>query len=140
MLEYNDVLTILPVTRGIQVPVSFETIAFSSSQEQEKGLFVFTADDGDLQQAIHQGAVAAVWKKEIEVPFYAPNHFPIFFADEPAAAIVRIVEKYTNKLSIGKKRGKTELIMPKINNELYRDTFKQIFHLLQNSSNKEGGQ
>lgn len=139
MLEYHDILKILPVTRGVQVPISFETIAFSSAQDQEKGLFVYTQDDGDLQQAIHQGAVAAVWKEGAEVPFYAPNHFPIFFADEPAEAIVQIVDHYSHKISIGKKRGKTALIMPKINNELYRDTFKQICHLLQNGSSREGG-
>lgn len=139
MLEYNDVLRILPEFRGVQVPISFKKITFSSEHDQEKGLFVFTADD-DLQQAIHQGAVAAVWKKDVKVPFYAPNHFPIFFADEPVEAVVQIIDQYKHKISIGQKRGKTELIMPKINNERYRDIFIQIRHLLQNDSNREGEQ
>lgn len=67
-----------------------------------------------------------------------PVNRGMLFAVKPAAAIVHIVGKYPHKLSIGKKRGKTELIMPKINNELYRDPCKQICHLLQNSSNVEG--
>jgi hypothetical protein len=134
MIEFHDVLQVIPSTRGVHVPISFETLAFSSGQKQEKGLFVSTGREGNLQEAIANGAVAAVWEKEKELPFYAPNHFPVFFADDPVGAIVRIVAKYKHKLSIEKTSGKTRLIIPETENNMHQEAFDQIRRMLRKTA------
>lgn len=114
MLTYEDVVEILPETEGIKdASISFGFIAFSSTEKQPKGLFIQAGQDEDLQAAISNGAVAAVWPMEKELPFYTPNHFPVFLAENGAlSAVVRIVEKYSDKITLEKKSDKTVLILP----------------------------
>lgn len=114
MLTYDDVEKVLPETEGIKgASISFECIVFSSTVKQSKGLFIQAGQDEDLQAAISNGAIAAVWPSQKELPVYTPNHFPVFLAEDGAlSAAVRIVEKYKHKMTLEKKSNKTVLILP----------------------------
>ena len=60
-----------------------------------KGLFVpLSSEHEELKVAIEQGAIAAVWPKDVHVRRYVPNHFPIFFADSSIYALEEIIETY----------------------------------------------
>lgn len=102
MLTYEDIKRILSETKGVSdADISFGCIAFTSNEKQLKGLFIPNGKDDNLQEAITNGAVAAVWKSQEELPFYTPNHFPVFLAEEDLlSAVIQIVERYSNKISL----------------------------------------
>src|SRR5690625_1144699 len=47
-----------------------------------------------LLQAVEQGAIAALWDKEKELPDGLPADLPIFFVEDTITALQRIAEKY----------------------------------------------
>lgn len=113
MLTYNDVKASLPDAKGIkEADFSFECIVFQSSESQQKGLFVSSNEDADLQKAISNGAIAAVWPVDKELPFYTPNHFPVFFTNNPIDAIIELTEKHKTKLSLEGSSNKTKVKLP----------------------------
>ncbi|HBZ10356.1 MAG TPA: hypothetical protein DEO65_10825 [Bacillus bacterium] len=114
MLTYVDVEKVLPEPKGYRsAAISFGCISFSSSNEQKKGLFIQIGQDDDLQAAISNGAVAAVWPLKKELPFYTPNDFPVFLTEEgPLSAAIRIIEQYSVKLSMESADDKTLVKLP----------------------------
>ncbi|WP_066252588.1 hypothetical protein [Neobacillus drentensis] len=94
-------------SRGIQDDLSFASVSDQANEAQPKGLFVsFNGTDGELSEAISNGAIAAVWNINYDLPRYTPNQFPVFFTNDPAAAIVTILKRYIEKLN-----GETDKIM-----------------------------
>ena len=113
MLTYEDIKEILPATKGLEgADILFECIAFQSSTPQQKGLFVFSKADGNLQQAIANGAIAVVWPDDTELPFYTPNHFPVFLADDLLNSVIQLTERFKRKLSVGETNNKTMMNLP----------------------------
>ncbi|RWR08192.1 hypothetical protein QNH23_08485 [Siminovitchia fortis] len=144
MLTYEDVEKIIPETKGVKnAAISFGCIAFASNEEQPKGLFVQTGQDEDLQAAISNGAVAAVWPSEKELPFYTPNHFPVFLAQEgPLSAVLQILENYSRKMGIEKTDNKTRVILPESDGSAVPDDFiettRQLIHSGENCVDGNG--
>ncbi|NHC39616.1 hypothetical protein G6549_06525 [Bacillus sp. MM2020_1] len=94
-------------SRGIQDDLSFASVCDQANEAQPKGLFVsFNGTDGELSEAISNGAIAAIWNINYDLPRYIPNQFPVFFTNDPAAAIVTILKRYIEKLN-----GETDKIM-----------------------------
>jgi UDP-N-acetylmuramyl pentapeptide synthase len=106
MLTYRFVKKLFPMTRGIvDEMIQFHHLFTDPMQKTQKGLFVpLEYKREDLKIAIEHGAIAALWKQDVSLPAYVPNHFPIFFVSSPIEALVEIVETYlqSDELENGK--------------------------------------
>ncbi|MCM3572871.1 MULTISPECIES: hypothetical protein [Mesobacillus] len=101
MLTYQDVSSLFSRTTGIKGEnICFHTVSSLADAKQPKGLFVPVSNDsGTLQEAISNGAVAAVWPEGEQVPAYAPNHFPIFYTKDNLKGLEKIMNSYYDYLS-----------------------------------------
>ncbi|OOP68232.1 hypothetical protein BWZ43_11520 [Heyndrickxia oleronia] len=98
MLSFNDVYHLSTHTRGIQQPdMKFDTVSIFSDELQAKGLFI-PIHDKNLDKAIENGAIAAVWLNNESLPNYTPNHFPVIFVDDLVSAFHQLCEEYTRKV------------------------------------------
>ena len=101
MLTYQDVLSLFSRTTGINGEnIRFHTVSSLADAKQPKGLFVpVSPESGTLQEAISNGAVAAVWPEGEQVPAYAPNHFPIFYTQDNLKGLEKIMNSYYEYLT-----------------------------------------
>lgn len=99
-LTYDDLAGIFPKSSGIRdYSLSFRTVSFLAETLQPKGLYIPMLDQvEDLQTAIANGAVAAIWLEGREIPTYTPNHFPIFYTDNLIEGIKKILYQYKTKI------------------------------------------
>ncbi|MBD8003934.1 hypothetical protein [Bacillus norwichensis] len=138
MLTYEEIEKILPESKGIRdAGMSFASIAFTSDEEQPKGLFIQNGEDEDLQTAISKGAIATVWPSEKELPFYTPNHFPVFLAEGGTlSAVLKILEENCHKVSLAKEDHKTWVIFPESQyHALPNDLVEKVRQLIQSDEN-----
>jgi hypothetical protein len=101
MLTYQDVLSLFPRTTGVRDEnIRFHTVSGLAGAKQPKGLYVpIKIDPGTLQDAISNGAVAAVWPEGEQVPVYTPNHFPVFYTQDNLKGLENIMNLYYDYLS-----------------------------------------
>lgn len=101
MLTYQDVSGLFPKTSGIKDDaIQFYTVSCQAGAKQPKGLFVPVSEEsGSLQEAISNGAIAAVWPENVPVPGYAPNHFPLFYAENILKGLEKIMKSYLDYLT-----------------------------------------
>lgn len=130
MLTYSDVVKFNPHTRGVKVnTLVYRTLTFDSSIQQAKGLFIGSKRDGNLLRAIGNGAISVIWPKDIPLPDYTPNDFPVIFVDDSIEAMVKLVHKYTEKMTMKKRGDATIMIFTK--EKLQKDSmYKEIYGLL----------
>lgn len=95
-LTYGDLAKLFPKKRGIQGhELYFHTVATISTVTQPRGIFIpCTRNSGELRKAIENGAIATLWDKDVEVPRYTPNHFPIFFTNDLLKGLMDMMELY----------------------------------------------
>ena len=106
-LALKDLESLFDSSRGIQDDLLFASVSDQANEAQPKGLFVsFNGKNGELSEAIANGAIAAIWNQDHDLPRYTPNHFPVFFTNDTAASIVTILKRYIEKLN-----GETDKIM-----------------------------
>ncbi|MBT2722557.1 hypothetical protein [Bacillus sp. ISL-46] len=106
-LALKDLGGLFDSSCGIQDDFLFASVSDQANEAQPKGLFVsYNGMYGELSEAIANGAIAAIWNQEHDLPRYTPNHFPVFFTNDPADAIVTILNRYIEKLN-----GETDKIM-----------------------------
>jgi hypothetical protein len=100
MLTYQDVSSLFSKASGINDEnIRFHTVSCLAGVKQPRGLFVpVSKDSGTLQEAISNGAVAAIWPENEPIPAYTPNHFPIFYAKDILKGIEKIMKSYYNYL------------------------------------------
>ncbi|MCM3768019.1 hypothetical protein [Neobacillus niacini] len=111
LLSFNDVAHLFSEMQGVTVEMEFYTVTDQADEIQPRGLFVPLGEESrELSRAIANGAVAAIWTKGEQLPRYTPNHFPVFFADDPLEAVIRIIQHYNEKLN-----GETDCIMEMTN-------------------------
>jgi UDP-N-acetylmuramyl pentapeptide synthase len=99
-LAFNDLVTLFPNFKGVrEAEHKYNTVTDHASTVQTRGLFIPLNDNsGELLDAIANGAIAAVWDKEKPVPRYTPNHFPVFFTDNPVKGVLDLLRFYYEKL------------------------------------------
>ncbi|WHY02288.1 hypothetical protein [Neobacillus sp. DY30] len=99
-LAFNDLVRLFSNMRGIKEADHFYfTVTDDANAVQTKGLFVpLNEDSGELLEAIANGAIAAIWDIKKQLPKYAPNHFPIFFTDNPIEAVRELLQFYIEKM------------------------------------------
>ncbi|WP_079508345.1 hypothetical protein [Mesobacillus jeotgali] len=101
MLTYQDVSSLFSKATGIKDEnIRFQSVSSLAGARQPKGLFVpLSSESGTLQEAISNGAVAALWPEGEKVPTYAPNHFPIFYTQDNLKGLEEIMNLYLNYLT-----------------------------------------
>jgi UDP-N-acetylmuramyl pentapeptide synthase len=98
-LALKDFKELFQDTRGVQDDLLFYTITDHAHCSQPKGVFVpLNEKSGELAEAIANGAIAAIWDKGKKIPHYTPNHFPLFFTNNPAEAVRNLLQFYIEKL------------------------------------------
>ncbi|MCL6572851.1 MAG: hypothetical protein K6T88_14405 [Bacillus sp. (in: Bacteria)] len=98
-LALKDLVSLFSDSRGIKDDFFFVSVSDQATETLLKGLFIpLNKESGELSEAIANGAIAAVWDAENKLPHYTPNHFPIFFTNDPAEAIFSLLNFYTQKL------------------------------------------
>lgn len=129
-LAFNDLVDLFKNFKGVQEANHlYYTVSDSAKLEQPRGLFMpISEESGDLLEAINNGAIAAVWDSKKQVPHYTPNQFPIFFTDEPVAALRSILQMLLEKLDgeIEEKMIKTNFVI--LNKELLKEN-KQTYDI-----------
>lgn len=99
-LAFNDIANLIPDRKGtIDENLLFYTLSDNANAPLKKGIFVpLSKESGELKQALANGAIAAIWNKNLIVPSYTPNQFPLFLTDDPAEAVGNILQRYLEKL------------------------------------------
>jgi hypothetical protein len=99
-LMYEDIANLFLKTKGVGNNLPFYSVSTSSSMKQPKGLFVpVFKDSGELNEAIQNGAIAAIWDDSVQLPTYVPNHFPIFFTNDLMGSLYDVVRVFLEKLN-----------------------------------------
>lgn len=101
-ISYEDLSKIFTTAIGIKEHnLEFQTVSILAQEYQPRGLYIpLGSTYGDLQIAIANGAIGALWKKGDGVPKYTPNHFPIFFVDDYLDAIEEILIQYKKNINM----------------------------------------
>ncbi|WP_442599407.1 hypothetical protein [Neobacillus sp. D3-1R] len=100
LLKNSDLVKLFPKSQGIKDDLQFKTVSTDASLIQPKGLFIPVFDDsGELKEAIHNGAIAAIWEEQQTLPSYVPNQFPIFFTKDIKNAFETIVAFYLEQFT-----------------------------------------
>ena len=99
-LAFNDLVKLFSNIRGIKEADHFYiTVTDDAKAIQTRGLFVpLNEDSGELLEAIANGAIAAIWDNKKQLPKYTPNHFPIFFTENPIEAVRELLQSYIEKI------------------------------------------
>lgn len=99
-LAFNDLVKLFSDIRGIKEADHFYmTVTDDANAMQTRGLFIpLNQNSGELLEAIANGAIAAIWDKKKQLPKYTPNHFPIFFTENPIEAVRELLQSYIEKI------------------------------------------
>jgi UDP-N-acetylmuramyl pentapeptide synthase len=102
LLSYLDVRNLFQDTYGIKYDhLVFEQVFCDPTTVSKKGLYVSIEQekkDESLKKALYNGAVAAVWPKDEELPRFLPNHFPVFLVEDTIPALKQIMELYLKNI------------------------------------------
>ncbi|MGV3466944.1 MAG: hypothetical protein ACO1OT_16835 [Heyndrickxia sp.] len=99
MLTIADLHDLFPNNQGIKLEsIGFHNVSIFDKGELCKGLFIPLHSEQKLDKAIESGAIAALWPRDREIPFYTPNHFPIFIVENPLFALKQLCEHYIHKI------------------------------------------
>jgi hypothetical protein len=98
-LTFSDMAYLFPDRKGIEITeMNFHTVSSLSDVPMFRGLYIpFEKSSGELKDAISNGAIAALWEKDKDIPGYTPNHFPIFLTEDLLKGIEDIMELYLEK-------------------------------------------
>ena len=99
-LAYKDVACLITDSKGaLDKDLLFYTVCDHAHALQPKGIYVpLSEESGELSQALANGAIAAIWNRQMSVPPYTPNQFPLFLTDDPHKAVWNLLQRYLEKL------------------------------------------
>ena len=100
-LTYNELANLFPNRRGINDSVlHFHTVTTFSQVLQPKGIFIpVYRDSGELNEAIENGAIAAIWDEEKTLPSYTPSYFPVFLTNDLWKGLEDMLNQLSKKIS-----------------------------------------
>lgn len=89
--------------------IKINQVATDSRKPLDHALFIpLVGDNFDghdyLNQALDQGAVAALWDKAVPLPKFLPNDFPVFYVEDTLDALQHLAKRYrleVNPIVIG---------------------------------------
>ncbi|MBS4172423.1 hypothetical protein [Bacillus sp. FJAT-49736] len=148
MLTTADLYQLFANNRGIQdVSIHFDTVSIFDNGDLKKGLFVPIDNEHRLDKAIESGAIAAIWPSEKEVPFFTPNHFPIFLVENPISAFKQLCDHYIYKIKQEECEKMTKFVFfspellknhPQTYDLSEKGTGQQLLETINNFMNKDG--
>lgn len=101
-LTYNELAHLFPKRKGINDSVlQFHTVTAFSQVLQPKGIFIpLYSDSGELNEAIENGAIAAIWDEKKILPSYTPSYFPVFLTNDLWKGLEDMLNQLSKKLSL----------------------------------------
>lgn len=134
-LTYDDLTKLFPDSKGVKDDFQFQIVATESTQSQPKGLFIpLYEDSGELKEAIGNGAIGAIWNKEVLLPAYIPSQFPVFFTNDLEKAIENILKTYVDQLNgeINEIMNKTKFLFreEKLLNKSFPSYYKPVLKIV----------
>jgi hypothetical protein len=99
-LAFNDLSALFIERKGIkEADHEYYTVCDRADIPQHRGVFMpLNEESGELLEAIANGAIAVIWDRQRAIPHYTPNHFPVFFTDDPIIAAGRLLQTYIQKI------------------------------------------
>lgn len=104
MLSLKNLSNIFPSNRGAKdANIIINEMMTDSRKKGIKGLFIplvgehFDGHDF-LKDAITNGAIASLWKKDKPVPQFIPNDFPLFFVEDTTEGLQALAQYYLEKI------------------------------------------
>ncbi|RWZ60696.1 UDP-N-acetylmuramoyl-tripeptide--D-alanyl-D-alanine ligase [Halobacillus fulvus] len=103
-LEVNELIQVFPEHRGLATdPITIRSIMTDSRKKAKQSLFVpIVGENFDghsfLGDAIKQGATAAIWQRDVELPKLVPTDFPVFFVEDTTKALQELAAFYLKKV------------------------------------------
>ncbi|MGP4075125.1 UDP-N-acetylmuramoyl-tripeptide--D-alanyl-D-alanine ligase [Halobacillus sp. K22] len=104
ILEVQELTTLFPEFKGAaQDRITLREILTDTRKEAKQSLFIpivgenFDAHDF-IKDAIIQGAVAALWQKDKELPTAVPTDFPVFFVEDTTKGLQEVAAYYLQKV------------------------------------------
>ncbi|MFD1735722.1 hypothetical protein ACFSCX_04005 [Bacillus salitolerans] len=99
MLTLANLQKVCTDQRGIQFgDIEIHTVFTNEESKVNKGLFVplFNGEEvhEDLKEAINNGAITALWWKDVSIPKFLPNDFPLFLVEHPLDSLEMVVKEY----------------------------------------------
>jgi hypothetical protein len=101
-LTYNELAYLFPNRKGINDSVlQFHTVTAFSQVLQPKGVFIpLYSDSGELNEAIENGAIGAIWDEKKTLPSYTPNYFPVFLTNDLWKGLEDMLNQLSKILSL----------------------------------------
>lgn len=92
------------VQESLNESLSIQEVTTDSRKETSNSLFipiVGESFDGHdfIIQAIENGAVATIWRKDKQLPNKMPVNFPIFYVEDTISALQILAREYRNKIN-----------------------------------------
>ncbi|MBD8068393.1 hypothetical protein [Bacillus sp. PS06] len=153
MLSYQDLKTLFKEYRGTPDNIEFHELYIDPTKKVNRGLFVPLSQDptADLKQALYNGAIGSLWKKEIELPSFLPNHFPLFIVEEQVDAIKQVITLVKKNKGINEQTMETRISLTFGNTHIEEgNTFEQeimkeikalqALYQEEATNNKQGGE
>lgn len=104
-LSLAEIAEIFPSNRGTRASEIFiREIVTDSRKKENNGLFIpIVGDKFDghdfLKDAIYNGAIAALWQENKDIPAFVPNDFPLFFVKNTTAGLQTLAKYYLEKVN-----------------------------------------
>ncbi|MFD2925425.1 UDP-N-acetylmuramoyl-tripeptide--D-alanyl-D-alanine ligase [Halobacillus naozhouensis] len=104
MFTVEELTNVFPKFSGKTEAIALERIMTDTRKESEQSLFVpIVGESFDAHhfvlEAIEQGAVAALWQENYELPENLPSGFPVFFVKDTTAALQQAAKYYLEQVA-----------------------------------------
>ncbi|MEW9050375.1 MAG: hypothetical protein AB2392_04410 [Neobacillus sp.] len=146
-LAFNDLSALFVDRTGIkEADHEYYTVCDRADVSQHRGVFIpLNEEAGGLLEAIANGAIAVIWDRQRDLPHYTPNHFPVFFTDDPIIAAGRLLQTYIQKLDgdrIDKMKTTTFVFFNKelLNENKQTYDIAEMLKKIRSSKEEEGGE
>lgn len=102
-LSITEIKDIFPDHKGaLDSEITIHEVYTDSRKQTNKGIFIpIVGDHFDghdfLKSAINNGAIAALWKKERQIPAYVPTDFPMFFVNDTLNGLQTLASVYLER-------------------------------------------
>ncbi|MBM7552854.1 UDP-N-acetylmuramoyl-tripeptide--D-alanyl-D-alanine ligase [Thalassobacillus pellis] len=104
LFAVNELNDIFSISQGAShEEITIHSVMTDSRKEMKQSIFVpvvgekFDAHQF-MKQAIENGAVAALWQSDRELPKYVPTDFPVFFVEDTTKALQVMAKYYLGKV------------------------------------------
>ncbi|MCP8616606.1 UDP-N-acetylmuramoyl-tripeptide--D-alanyl-D-alanine ligase [Salirhabdus salicampi] len=101
----NWLVKFFPKYKGIvRDDMAIQEIYIDSRQRVQAGLFIPIIGEKFnghhfIKEVVENGAVAALWQKDEDIPSFLPDDFPLFFVDDTTSALQSLATHYRDEVN-----------------------------------------